>query len=62
MVGMAAGAFLGDVMLRHAHSYAPVVPAVVTAVVIAIAWVALKPRAASGPAGQQDLPVPQAVK
>ena len=45
MVGMAAGAFLGDLMLSHAHRYAPVVPAVVTAVVIAIAWVALKPRA-----------------
>jgi hypothetical protein len=59
---MAAGAFLGDVMLRHAHSYAPVVPAVVTAVVIAIAWVALKPRATADPAGEQGLPVPQAVK
>jgi uncharacterized membrane protein YoaK (UPF0700 family) len=33
-----------------------------TAVVIAIAWVALKPRATSGPAGQQGLTVPQAVK
>jgi uncharacterized membrane protein YoaK (UPF0700 family) len=62
VVGMAAGAFLGDVMLRHAHPYAPVVPAVVTAVVIAIAWLALKPRATSGPAGEQSLPVPQAVK
>jgi uncharacterized membrane protein YoaK (UPF0700 family) len=62
IVGMAAGAFLGDVMLRHAHPYAPVVPTVVTAVVIAIAWLALKPRATSGPAGEQSLPVPQAVK
>lgn len=62
VVGMAAGAFLGDLMLRHAHPYAPVVPAVVTAVVIAIAWLALKPRATSGPAGEQSLPVPQAVK
>jgi uncharacterized membrane protein YoaK (UPF0700 family) len=43
---MAAGAFLGDWMLRHAHSYVPIVPTVVTAVVIAIAWVTLKPRAA----------------
>jgi uncharacterized membrane protein YoaK (UPF0700 family) len=50
MVAMAAGASLGDLMLRHAHSYVPVVPAVVTAIVIAIAWVALKPRAASAPA------------
>jgi uncharacterized membrane protein YoaK (UPF0700 family) len=62
MVGMAAGAFLGDWMLSHAHPYAPVVPAVVTAAVIAIAWAALKPRATSGPAGEQSLPVQQAVK
>jgi uncharacterized membrane protein YoaK (UPF0700 family) len=62
MVSMAAGAFLGDWMLGHAHRYAPVVPVAVTAAVIAIAWLALKPRAASGPAGQQGLPVPQAVK
>jgi uncharacterized membrane protein YoaK (UPF0700 family) len=45
MVAMAAGAFLGDWMLGHAHPYAPVVPAAVTAVVIAIARLALKPRA-----------------
>jgi uncharacterized membrane protein YoaK (UPF0700 family) len=44
MVGMAAGAFLGDWMLSHAHPYAPVVPVVVTAVAIAIAWVVLKPH------------------
>jgi uncharacterized membrane protein YoaK (UPF0700 family) len=62
VVAMAAGALLGDLMLSHAHSYAPVVPTVVTAVVIAIAWVALKPRATSGPVGQQALPVRQAVK
>jgi uncharacterized membrane protein YoaK (UPF0700 family) len=61
MVSMAAGAFLGDWMLGHAHPYAPVVPVVVTAVVIAIAWLALKPRATSGPAGEQSLPVQQAV-
>jgi uncharacterized membrane protein YoaK (UPF0700 family) len=53
MVGMAAGAFLGDWMLRHAYTYAPVVPAAVTAVVIAIAWLALKPRATSGQIGRQ---------
>ena len=47
MVGMAAGAFLGDWMLSHAHPYAPVVPAVITTVVIAIAWVVLKPRVTS---------------
>ncbi len=51
MVGMAAGAFLSDWMLSHAHPYAPVVPAVITAVVIAIPWVVLKPRATSDPAG-----------
>jgi uncharacterized membrane protein YoaK (UPF0700 family) len=62
MVAMAAGAFLGDLMLRHAHPYAPVVPVAVTAVVIAIAWVALKPHATSGSAGEQGLPVQQAVK
>jgi uncharacterized membrane protein YoaK (UPF0700 family) len=62
MVGMAAGAFLGDLMLRHAHRYAPVVPVAVTALVIAIAWVVLKPRATSGPTGGQSLPVQQTVK
>ena len=62
MVSMAAGAFLGDWMLSHAHRYAPVVPAAVTAVVIAIAWLAFKPRATSDPAGKQGLPVRQAVK
>ena len=62
VVGMAAGALLGDLMLRHAHRYAPVVPAAVTAVVIAIAFVALKPRATSGATGERGLPVQQAVK
>ena len=62
VVGMAAGAFLGDWMLSHAHPYAPVVPAVVTAVVIVIAWVALKPRATEAPAGAQARPAQQAVK
>ncbi len=52
----------GDLMLRHAHRSAPVVPAVLTALIIAIAWVALKPRATSGPVGEQGLPVQQAVK
>jgi hypothetical protein len=47
-------------MLDHAHPYAPVVPAVVTAIVIAIAWVVLKLRVTSGPAAA--LPVQQAVK
>ncbi len=45
VVAVAAGGFLGDWMLSHAHRYAPLVPAVVTAVVIGIARVALKPRA-----------------
>jgi len=62
VLSLAAGAIFGDWMLSHAHSYVPVVPTVVTAVVIAIAWVALKPRATSGPVGQQALPVQQAVK
>jgi uncharacterized membrane protein YoaK (UPF0700 family) len=62
MVGLAVGGFLGDWMLSHAHPYAPVVPVAVTAVVIAIAWVALKPRAASGPVGGPGLPVQQAAE
>ena len=62
MVSMAAGAFLGDWMLSHAHRYVPVVPAIVTAIVIAIAWLALKPRTTSGPAGEQSLSAQQAVK
>ena len=62
VVGLAAGAFLGDWMLSHAHRYAPAVPAAVTALVIVIAWVALKPRARSGPAGEPGLPAQQAVK
>jgi uncharacterized membrane protein YoaK (UPF0700 family) len=61
VVGVAAGGFLGDWMLSHAHPYAPVVPAAVTAVVIAIAGVALKPRPTSGPAGEQGLPEQQEV-
>jgi hypothetical protein len=36
-------------------------PAVVTAVVIAIAWLVLKPRAISGPAGEQSVSAHQAV-
>jgi hypothetical protein len=36
-------------------------PAVVTAVVIAIAWLVLKPRASSGPAGEQSVPAHQVV-
>ena len=61
VVGVAAGGFLGDWMLRHAHPYGPIVPAAVTAVVIVIAWVALKPRATSGLAGAQGRSQQQAV-
>jgi hypothetical protein len=39
MVSTATGALLGDWMLSHAHPYAPAVPVIVLAVVIAIAWV-----------------------
>ena len=42
LVGLAAGGFLGDWMLSHAHSYAPAVPVAVIATVIAIASVALR--------------------
>jgi uncharacterized membrane protein YoaK (UPF0700 family) len=38
LVSMAVGAWLGDVMLSHAHTYAPVVPVAVIAVVIVIAF------------------------
>ena len=62
IVGMAAGAFLGDWMLSHAHRYAPLVPALVTAAVIGIAGVVLKPRATLGPDGGQDLSAQQAAK
>jgi uncharacterized membrane protein YoaK (UPF0700 family) len=62
VVALAAGAVVGDLMLGHAHRSAPVVPAVLTAVIIAIAWVVLKPRATSGSAAEQGLPVRQAVK
>jgi hypothetical protein len=55
-------AFLGDWMLSHAHPYAPAVPAFVTAVVIAIASVPLKPRAMSVPIGGRSLPVRWAAK
>jgi uncharacterized membrane protein YoaK (UPF0700 family) len=48
VVGVAFGGFLGDWMLSHAHRYAPLVPALVTAVVIGIARVALKQRARLG--------------
>jgi uncharacterized membrane protein YoaK (UPF0700 family) len=43
IVSVAAGGFLGDWMLSHAHPYAPAVPAAVTAVVIVIASATLKP-------------------
>jgi hypothetical protein len=41
---MALGAFVGDWMLNHAHTYAPVVPVVVIAAVIVIAWRQLRPK------------------
>jgi uncharacterized membrane protein YoaK (UPF0700 family) len=37
IASVAAGGFLGDWMLRHAHPYAPLIPAAVTAAVITIA-------------------------
>ncbi len=56
MISLAAGAFLADWMLSHAHPYTPAVPVAVTAVVIVIAWVTLKPQARSGPASEQGGP------
>ncbi|MFD9326123.1 YoaK family protein [Streptomyces sp. NPDC060065] len=42
LVGMAAGAFVGNWMLNHAHTYAPVLPVAVIALVVAIAFVTLR--------------------
>jgi uncharacterized membrane protein YoaK (UPF0700 family) len=42
LVSMAVGALFGDWMLGHAHAYAPVLPVLVIALVIASASVALK--------------------
>jgi uncharacterized membrane protein YoaK (UPF0700 family) len=42
LVGMAAGAFVGDWLLGHAHTYAPVVPVLVIALVNVTASTALK--------------------
>ena len=58
---MVADAFLADLMLGHAHSYAPVMPMIVIAAVISVASVAPKPRGPS-PAGEQDSSVPQVVR
>jgi len=41
LVSMLAGALVGDWMLGHAHTYAPILPALVIAVVIVIASVVL---------------------
>jgi hypothetical protein len=41
---MVVGAVVGDWTLGHAHTYAPVLPALVMALVIAIASVALKQK------------------
>jgi uncharacterized membrane protein YoaK (UPF0700 family) len=42
LVSMAVGAFVGTWMLGHAHTYAPVLPVLVIAVVIAVASMTLK--------------------
>ena len=65
MAGLAAGAFLGDWMLHHAHPYVPVVPAIVIAAVVSVASVALKPAgqprqvAADEPPGSSDAGSPR---
>jgi uncharacterized membrane protein YfcA len=56
LVGMAAGAFLGDWMLSHAHAYAPVVPLVVIALVIGIASGALRQGPAAVAMSEPALP------
>ena len=49
LVAMALGALLATWMLGHAHTFVPVVPALVLAIVIVIASVALKERPAPQP-------------
>jgi uncharacterized membrane protein YoaK (UPF0700 family) len=58
LVSMAAGAFLGGWMLCHAHHYAPVVPVIVTAVVISVASVVLKPAGQPGQVAAGQSPGP----
>jgi uncharacterized membrane protein YoaK (UPF0700 family) len=58
LVSMAAGAFLGDWMLGHAHHYAPVVPVIMTAVVISVASVVLKPAGQPGQVAAGQSPGP----
>jgi uncharacterized membrane protein YoaK (UPF0700 family) len=48
LVGMALGALVGDWMLTHAHAFAPVLPVLVIATVIAIAATALKEQPTGG--------------
>jgi uncharacterized membrane protein YoaK (UPF0700 family) len=62
MICMPAGALFCDWMLGHAYPYAPVFPAFITAAVIVIASLALKPLTRSGPGSEHGLPVPQAAK
>ncbi|MFD1530036.1 YoaK family protein [Pseudonocardia aurantiaca] len=42
LVSMVVGALVADWMLSHAHPYAPLVPVVVIAFVIVVAWIVLK--------------------
>jgi uncharacterized membrane protein YoaK (UPF0700 family) len=58
MAGLAAGAFLGDWMLHHAHPYVPVVPAIVIAAVVSVASVALKPTGQPGQVAAGEPPGP----
>jgi uncharacterized membrane protein YoaK (UPF0700 family) len=41
---MAVGAYIGDVMLSHAHGYAPLVPVLIIAVVVTVATIVLSPK------------------
>jgi uncharacterized membrane protein YoaK (UPF0700 family) len=50
LVSMAAGAFLGDWMLGHAHHFVPVVPVIVTAAVIWVASAVLREQRGPRPA------------
>ena len=62
VIALPAGALLGDFMLSHIYRSAPAVPLFVIAVVIVVAWVALKPPVRSGPAAPKSVPTQRTMK
>ena len=57
VIGLPAGALLGDFLLHHINRSAPAVPLFVIAVVVVVAWMTLKPRPRPGPAVPRNVPV-----